>query len=282
MASAIPVAPTDARRGALAQRQSYEDQGYLLVPDVFSAGEIDAIRSELAVLFAWDSPARVFENDGKTVRSVYAPHHVSPLFERLARDSRLLDLVTTILDSPVYIHQYKVNVKAGFGGDVWRWHQDYVFWHLEDGMPSARALNVVLFVDEVNPFNGPLLIVPRSDREGIVGLDDDRAAASSEWESHLAADLKYALDRDTMQRLVERYGVVGPTGGPGTVLLFHPSVVHGSAANMYPFDRVVVIITYNSVLNVPVPRGPHRPDFLVGRVTEPLAALDRGASFAHA
>jgi ectoine hydroxylase len=40
----------------------------------------------------------------------------------------------------VYIYQFKINVKAAFGGDVWQWHQDYIFWRNEDGMPGTESL----------------------------------------------------------------------------------------------------------------------------------------------
>ena len=37
----------------------------------------------------------------------------------------------------VYVHQFKLNAKAAFEGDVWQWHQDYGTWARDDGMPQA-------------------------------------------------------------------------------------------------------------------------------------------------
>ena len=59
------------------------------------------------------------------------------------------------------MHQYKVNAKAAFDGDVWQWHQDYGTWARDDGMPEPRAMNISVFLDEVMPINGPLMFIPR-------------------------------------------------------------------------------------------------------------------------
>lgn len=53
------------------------------------------------------------------------------------------------------MHQYKINAKAAFDGEVWQWHQDYGTWARDDGMPEPRAMNISVFIDEVMPINGP-------------------------------------------------------------------------------------------------------------------------------
>ena len=63
------------------------------------------------------------------------------------------------------MHQFKINGKAAFDGDVWQWHQDYGTWMNDDLMPNARAMNVAIFLDEVNEFNGPLMFIPGSHKQ---------------------------------------------------------------------------------------------------------------------
>ena len=36
--------------------------------------------------------------------------------------------VEQVFGEQVYMHQYKINAKAAFTGDVWQWHQDYGTW----------------------------------------------------------------------------------------------------------------------------------------------------------
>ena len=67
-----------------------------------------------------------------------------------------------IFGEPVYMHQFKINGKMAFDGDVWQWHQDYGTWKNDDQMPEPRATNVAIFLDEVNEFNGPLMFIPGS------------------------------------------------------------------------------------------------------------------------
>src|SRR5438128_7514786 len=120
---------------------AYAADGFLLIPDVFSPDEIDVLKQELPAVLAEDSPRRVLEKDGQTVRAVHGAHATHEVFGRLARHPRLVHSARQILGSGVYVHQFKINVKAAFAGDVWKWHQDFIFWLKQDGMREPRAVN---------------------------------------------------------------------------------------------------------------------------------------------
>ena len=269
------------------QIREYREEGYLFLPELFSAEEVARMRAELPAVFAEDSPGRVMEEGSGIVRSVYGTHARHPLFGALAADARLVELARGALESEVYVHQFKINAKQAFGGEVWEWHQDYIYWRNEDGMPANRVINVMVFLDEVNEFNGPLLIIPRSHRHGVLATDDRELEADPEgpsWASNVAARLTYTISRQDLARLVEENGIVGPKGPAGSVLLFDPNVVHGSSPNMSPFDRAVAIVTYNSVLNVPRPVGTPRPEFLASRDHTPIVPVENAilaAELAH-
>jgi ectoine hydroxylase len=68
--------------------------------------------------------------------------------------------------------------------------------------------------------------------------------------------------------------MVSPKGPAGSVVFFSSEVVHGSAPNMSPMARRLLIATYNDVSNLPSWRGEPRPDYVVCRDTEPLSPLD--------
>jgi ectoine hydroxylase len=95
-------------------------------------------------------------------------HTYNDIFGRLARHPRLIEPVEQLLGGPVYIHQFKINAKAAFDGDVWQWHQDYGTWQRDDDMPEARAMNMALFLDDVTEFNGPLMFIPRSHKRCVL------------------------------------------------------------------------------------------------------------------
>ena len=71
------------------------------------------------------------------------------------------------------MHQFKINGKMAFEGDVWQWHQDYGTWLNDDLMPTERAMNVAIFLDDVNEFNGPLMFIPGSHRKGVIDAKHD-------------------------------------------------------------------------------------------------------------
>jgi ectoine hydroxylase len=263
------------------QVRSYRENGYLLLPGVFSEDEVQEFRDELPGLFAQDTPARVLEKGTGVVRSVYGSHAQSEVFARLVRDPRMLGPARRLLDDDVYVHQFKINAKQAFGGEVWEWHQDYVFWRNEDGMPTSRVVNVTLYLDEVNEFNGPLFLIPGSHKYGVIeprvrekeSGGGDAMMGAAAWASDVAADLTYSLSRVVVAEMVERHGIVSSWGPAGSLLLFHPDLMHGSAPNTSPFDRALLMVTYNSVHNLPVPGPNPRPEFLCARDHTPLVPV---------
>ena len=257
-----------------AQLTQYKEVGYILLPSFFSQEEVTTMRAELPYLYAQDDPSRVLEADGKTVRAVHGVHTRNKVYQKLVRLPKLLALAQHILEDDVYVHQFKINAKQGMGGDVWEWHQDFTFWHIEDGMPRDRAINIVIFLDEVTEFNGPLILIPGSQQEGVLQVaTQDTTADDAPWVATLTAALKHTLDKETIKRLVLSYGMVAPKGPSGSILLFHPSAVHGSVPNISPFDRNLVIISYNSVKNALKAIPNPRPEFLASRDFTPLQAL---------
>lgn len=276
------------------QVKAYEETGLLLLPECFSGEEIEVMKAELPTLFAEDSPRRVVEENGAVVRSVYGSHTTNEVFRRLSKHPRIVQPSSQILDSDVYVYQFKINAKAAFGGDVWDWHQDYVFWRNEDGMPKARVINVAIFLDEVTEFNGPMFFIPGSHREGVIDVppldqltsEQDKQNGngkppgyekSPSWISNLTAKIKYSVDQPTVARLAEKYGIVAPKGPRGSALFFDSNIIHASPHNISPFDRVVVLITYNSTQNIPVAVKEPRPDFLSSRNYQPIVALSDDA-----
>ncbi|HET8844149.1 MAG TPA: phytanoyl-CoA dioxygenase family protein [Ktedonobacteraceae bacterium] len=256
----------------------YNKQGFVLIEDAVSEEDLTRIAAEVPVIYACDYPGRVFEKGSTTVRAVHGPHLFNETFGRLTRYESLVKPSMQILKSSVYVHQFKINAKAALDGDLWKWHQDYQFWRDEDGMPTDRVINAAIFLDDVTEFNGPLIFVPGSHREGLIEMQEQQAPDyiqqdDRSWVATVSADLKYTVDKPRLSGLVRQYGLISPKGPRGSILFFHPNIVHGSAPNMSPFDRTLVVITYNSVENrlrdVPSPR----PEFMASRNAEPVIPL---------
>jgi ectoine hydroxylase-related dioxygenase (phytanoyl-CoA dioxygenase family) len=268
------------------QLSFYEENGYLLLPEYFSSAEVKRLKAELPATLGDDSQRRVVERDGKGVRSIYGSHTKNEIFRRLSCHPRIVEPARQMLDGDVYVYQFKINAKMAFSGDLWDWHQDFIFWQKEDGVLTDRLINVAVFMDDVNEFNGPIYLIPRSHKEGVLdtpareyldGNDDVVYRSSPSWISSLTANIKYSVNSEIISRLVENFGIVAPKGASGSALFFHCNLVHASPNNMSPFNRVIAFVTYNSTANIPATSDHMRPDFLCGRDYRPLVALSDSA-----
>ncbi len=183
-------------------------------------------------------------------------------FARLARHPRMVESVMQIFGEPVYMHQFKINGKMAFDGDLWQWHQDYGTWQADDLMPAARAMNVAIFLDEVNEFNGPLMFIPGSHKLGVLDAEHDVSTTSYPL---------WTINHDTIRKLVARGGLVAPKGPVGSMILFHGCLVHASTANLSPWNRVSVYLSLCAVSNHI--RRFERPEYIAHRDFTPIQCL---------
>ncbi len=266
------------------QLEQYQQQGYLVIENYFSPAELELLQAELRYIFAVDSEKTVREKSG-AVRSVFASHLDNELFKCYVRLARFIEPASQILRSDVYIHQFKINAKVALEGEQWEWHQDFLYWHKEDRMPEPRVLTAVLFVEEVNEFNGPMLVIPGSHLDGMVNVDVHekyRRPASTgsvqpAWAATLTADLKYKIDREILLQLMHNRKIKSVTGPAGTLMFFHGNMFHASANNLSPWDRISIFASYNSVANAPEGNTNPRPLYIAERDCVPLSPLPDNA-----
>ena len=178
----------------------------------------------------------------------------------------------------LYVHQFKLNAKAAFEGDVWQWHQDYGTWARDDGMPEPRAMNIAVFLDEV-------LSVQRRADAGAA-QPQARHACRRATISHTTSYPLWTLDQDTVTRLCREAerdgepGIVAPTGKPGSVLMFHGNLVHASAPNITPYPRKIVYLTLCAVSNHITKFN--RPEFIAHRDFTPIEQVSDDALIEYA
>ena len=246
-----------------AQIRQFHVEGYVVLPGLFSPEEVAMLGEEASRILSSERPEVVREKDGRTARTAFAAHTYNGAFARLGRHPRLIEPAMQLVGGPVYIHQFKINAKAAFDGDVWQWHQDYGTWARDDLMPEPRALNVALFLDDVTACNGPLMLIPRSHREGKLEAGHDLETTSYPL---------WTLDHATVARLAQAGGMVAPTGAAGTVMLFHCNLVHASPSNISPWNRTIVYISACHVDNHI--RRFQRPEWIAHRDFTAIACLD--------
>jgi len=250
---------------APAQLRDFDEQGYLFLPDCFSAEEVAVLCAEAESIYRSDRK-EVWREKSGAPRTAFAAHTYNEAYRLLGADPRLIEPVEQLFGEKLYMHQFKINAKAAFQGEVWQWHQDYGTWARDDGMPEPRAMNIAVFLDEVLPINGPLMLIPNSHRQGVLAAGHDLQTTSYPL---------WTLDEDTVTRIVAESGIVAPTGKPGSVLMFHGNLVHGSAGNITPYPRRIVYLTLNAVSNHI--RKPTRPDWIAHRDFTPIEPVAENA-----
>jgi ectoine hydroxylase len=187
-------------------------------------------------------------------------------FAKLGRHPRMIEPVQQIFGDDLYMHQFKINGKQAFDGDVWQWHQDYGTWLNDDLMPDARAMNVAIFLDEVNEFNGPLMFIPGSHKSGVLDARHDTSTTSYP---------RWTITNDAIRTMVDKGGIVAPKGPPGSMILFHGCLVHASTSNLSPWNRVAVYLSLCAVDNHI--RRFKRPEYIAHRDFTPIETVEDDA-----
>jgi ectoine hydroxylase len=259
--------------------QYFEENGYLFVEHLISTTEVRELADELRSLSRdaslQNQEELITEPGSGAVRSIFRVHRLSPVFERLARDVRLLDVARQVLGSEVYIHQSRANLKPGFRGKEFYWHSDFETWHVEDGMPRMRAISVSVALTENYSFNGPLMVISGSHKTYV-------SCVGQTPEDHYTQSLRkqeYGVpDNESLCRLADRGGIVAPTGPAGSAMFFDCNTMHGSNSNITPHPRTNIFFVYNSVENAlhePFCDLDPRPEHIATRESfAPLTPLD--------
>ena len=244
------------------QIETFNRDGFLFLPELFSEAEINILKAELPKIFSMDREEIERDESSEEIRGAFAMHEYSTAFAALLRHPRLLEPAHQILGGDVYCHQYKIITKQAFGHLDFPWHQDFASWRAHDGMPEPKAMNYAVFLDDVNEFNGPIAFIPGSHRQGEL---------SSIPEALPGITPLYTMSVDTIKALAEENGIVSPKGAAGSAVFFHSCMAHTSAPNISPWPRNIVYLTCNRTDNYI--RSPTRPHYYASRTFEPIRAL---------
>jgi ectoine hydroxylase len=251
------------------QADFYEEHGYLFFESFFLPEEVAAWKAELKQLQAQyrngDAEHVIREPGSDEVRSVFAVHANNPVFKKLAAHPKLRAMTAFLLGSDTYVHQSRINFKPGFSGKEFYWHSDFETWHVEDGMPAMRALSCSIALEDNNPYNGPLMVIPGSHTKFV-------SCVGRTPENHFKQSLRkqeYGVpDQKSLTGLAKDGGIEMPVGKGGSLLLFDCNLMHGSSSNISPYPRSNVFIVYNSEQNrltKPYSNQHPRPEYIATR-----------------
>ena len=250
-----------------AQLEQFDRDGYLFFPSHFTSDETNHLIDAVPELYSRREAYNIREKGSDAVRTNFAAHLYSKPFAKLGRQPRMIGPVEDLFGEKLYMHQFKINGKMAFEGDVWQWHQDFGTWLNDDLMPEPRCMNVAIFLDDVNEFNGPLMFIPGSHKRGVVEAKHDLSTTSYPL---------WTVDNKLISELVERSGgknggIVCPRGPAGSMILFHSCLLHASSSNLSPWNRVSVYLSLCAVSNHV--RRFKRPEYIAHRDFTPIEML---------
>lgn len=248
----------------LEQIAAYDRDGYVLVPDLFSAEEISILLSHV-------SDARVTGNQGAAKDATGKESKLSlwtdtgdDVFGAVSASPRVVTAVQMLLREEVYHWHSKVMLKEARVGGAWEWHQDYGYWYT-DGCLYPRMLSCMIALDPATRKNGCLKVVPGSHLLGR--FDHGRVGGQA------------GADQERVQAAIERLGEVYCEAPAGSALFFHGNTFHSSEANLSDHPRRAYICCYNALSNPPYGgRGHGKVEPI--RLTRDDAILRHGASVA--
>lgn len=236
------------------------DIGYCHVANFFKMDFIDKINNRIDEYLSAKHDGIAYETGSKVVRAIHGPHLFDDFFLDLAKNSIMLKLAKEVLNDEVYIHQYKINMKLAMEGKSWPWHQDYIYWNINDFIDKPNLLNIAVALDDISLLHGPLCFVPGSHKFGDL-TDIKKLTTKHDWRGDVSSDLTYQISQATMADLLKNNGFEFIPANAGDIIAFDPQLVHCSSNNMSAGDRKLMIITMNAVGNAPKQKS-SRPSFL--------------------
>ena len=252
------------------QIAEFDNKGYLFFSDLLDEEEVALLQGALPEILSRDGPEIVREpQDSTTARLAFGAHVYSEPFQRLLTLPRILNPVRQLLRDDVYLHQSRLNPKPGFGkGTAWDWHQDFPPWHKIDGMPEPNCIMASIFIDDCSAATSPLLVLPGSQRHGLLESKLHEDAEGQGYALH-------TVDEDTLTRLADESGIEPLIGSAGSVAFVHCNLLHGSANNVSPWRRAIIYLNYNAVSNACT--SDERPWYQNNRDFTPLQPRDDGS-----
>lgn len=252
------------------QLKSYHRDGFIVLPELFSAAEIEVLRAETERLRHVEADGIFREGDDGKAKTMFRMHEpggptYSAAYHALSRKPRTLGLARQVLsDDALYMHHCKTNMKPAVEGTVWQWHQDFGSWY-RDGIAKPRMATMMVMLDEATEIGGCLYMLPGSHTDGRFDPYYDESTVYKFWAT--------PAERVKAQ-MADAPAPVAITGKPGTAAIFDCNVLHASGHNLSMHDRWQIYLCYNLCTNHPGDVENPRPDYVRSQNWAPMELVD--------
>ncbi|MGG1515621.1 phytanoyl-CoA dioxygenase family protein [Paenibacillus oryzisoli] len=218
----------------------YQENGYLLVRDVFNPDEIKEMRNAVDLIISraaqskfdknhtWEGDYLGDEDVRKLVlKGFHEVHYHHASFNRAAVHPNMVAVLQQLIGPNVQLHHSKMLVKPPEKGAAFPMHQDYPYFpHTRHTMLAASV-----HLDDADEENGCLHVIPGSHKEGAL--------------PHVG---KHYLDHRTYPISLGTPCVAKA----GDVLFFNYLTIHGSNVNRSARPRRNVLFQYRDPQDEPL------------------------------
>lgn len=149
--------------------EPFTRDGYVIVPDVLSAGELREITGALA---PYEDAQQHGRNnfEGERSKRVYSLAGKGPVFMRLAEHPVVVDLLARVL-MPNWLLSTMQSIRLFPGETPQPWHADDTFYPVPRPH-GTLAVSVIWALEDFTPENGATELIPGSHRWGTEQPDD--------------------------------------------------------------------------------------------------------------
>lgn len=231
----------------LEQVRQYQTEGYVVVERLFDARDLARVEEAISELSqkALASPeimGEILELEPELVegqpvaRRIFNPYDQHEAFQALARDSRMMDSITSLIGSNFNLQHSKLNMKPPRVGSAVEWHQDLAYFpHTNDDLVTT-----LVYLDDATVDNGCLQVLPRHHHHFF-----EHHGPEGEFLGKISVNLDDG-----------RFGRPVPLEAPaGSVIFMHCITPHSSLPNTSSRARRTLIYEYRAADSFPIYYG---------------------------
>jgi len=231
------------------QRESYFENGYLLLERIVPEDTLEALRKTTEEMI--DRSRSVTRSDavwdidtGHTaanprLRRLSSPNDHHPVYWEYASRSVLPKAIADLVGPNVKFHHSKLNFKWSGGGEEVKWHHDISFWPHTNYSPCTAGT----YIYDCGTEQGPLGVVRGSHLEEL----HDQYDAEGKWVGALSEHDSERLDDSRMVYL---------DGPAGSVTIHNCRTIHGSKPNHSEIPRPLLLNVYSAADAFPYTANP--------------------------
>lgn len=171
------------------------------------------------------------------------PNLLSTVFDKLAHDKNVLELVKQAIGDDIYIWSSAFFFKAPGDGKIVSYHQDNPYWQLT----TNKVVTAWIALTKSDKNSGALEVVPKSYKLGLIkklDVENPRKSYLNGEKTTPEEDL-LSYNQNLDQFIIDNPPIVLDLN-PGQFSLHHVNTVHGSGPNVSSKNRIGFAVRYIS------------------------------------